>query len=96
MKVIFFNKNIYGYNPYYIGTLASITGKYVECNYMDIPNTKDTILSSNTQIEITGTDDYFARKNGLHTSNRLNNINNIKISFDYSTKIFKTIFDVEN
>lgn len=96
MKVIFFNKTIYGNNPYYIGTLASITGKCVECNYMDIPNTKDTVLASNTQIEIAGTDDYFAIKKGLHTSNRLNNINNIKISFDYSTKIFKTIFYVEN
>ena len=96
MKVIFFNKNIYGNNPYYIGTLASITGKCVECNYMDLPNTQDTILASNTQIEIAGTDDYFAIKKGLHTSNRLNNINNIKISFDYSTKIFKTIFYVEN
>lgn len=96
MKVIFFNKTIYGNNPYYIGTLASITGKCVGCNYMDIPNTKDTVLASNTQIEIAGTDDYFAIKKGLHTSNRLNNINNIKISFDYSTKIFKTIFYVEN
>ena len=96
LKVIFYNREIFGNNPYYIGTLQSLKDKDVDCNYMDIPKTEGTILLSNPQIRISGTDDYFLKNSGIHTSNHINNIKDIKISFNSITKDVKIKFFVEN
>ena len=96
LKVIFYNREIFGNNPYYIGTLQSLKDKYVDCNYMDISKTEDTILLSNPQIRISGTDDYFSKNTGTHTSNHINNIKDIKLSFNGVTKDVKITFFVEN
>lgn len=96
LKVIFYNREIFGNNPYYIGTLQSLKDKDVDCNYMDISKTEDTILLSNPQIKISGTDDYFSKNTGTHMSNHINNIKDIKISFNSITKDVKITFFVEN
>lgn len=94
LKVIVFNVNTLGKNPYFIEDLSSLTGgNPITADYNNPTDFTDVSISG-TNLNIVGS--YYGNLMSRHDSNRSHGISSLVMSFDKTTKLLNLTFKAEN